>query len=119
MILAVGYADAQEPKAVVELWQNALFDGDLKIASKYTSSTSAEYLSARFGSLEGLSQRYQVGKQNYLKTIYEEQKINGDIARVIYTTYYRDGSIKRWEDTLFREGGVWKVAPQFARVTEK
>lgn len=108
------------PQQVVEAWNTALSNGDIEAAKRYTSSTSTDYIRDSFGSLDALSKKYQTnlsaGKK---KTIYEEEKVDADAARVIYTTYYPDGSIKRWEDTLFREEGVWKVAPQYVRMLRR
>ena len=47
------------------------------------------------------------------------QETDGDIARVQYTSYYPNNKIKVYEDTLFLEDGIWKVAPQFVRSVSK
>lgn len=107
-----------DPKEVVKIWNDALYEGNIELARKHTSITASEYLN-KLGGLEGLSAKYQAGRDNFLETMIEEQSIDGNAARVIYTIYYKDGSIKRWEDTLFQEEGIWKVAPQYVRSIRK
>lgn len=105
----------QSPTVTVESWNDALHDGDVELAARLTSVTSNDYVSQAFGSIADLSQKYQNMEGERPRTIFESEKIDGDIARVIYSVYYPDGSIKVWEDTLFREDGRWRVAPQFVR----
>ena len=104
-------SEAVTPSDAVGIWNNALYDGDIERARKHTSRTASEYLEGLDG-LEGLSKIYQRGRDNRPEKTYEEETIDGDVAHVVYISRYKDGSIKRWEDTLYREDGVWKVAPQ-------
>ena len=106
-----------EPSDVVRIWNDALFDGDIELARMYTSATSSEYIRNTWGSLEGLVQVYQNAINNRCRCVTDHQTIEGRTARVAYTCFYPDNSIKQWEDTLFFEEGIWKVAPQFARAT--
>jgi len=107
-------SDSAGPMEAVGIWNDALYDGNIEVARKHTSHTSSEYLKQLDG-LEGLSKSYQKGRDNRPEKTYEKETIDGDVAHVIYTSNYKDGSIKQWEDTLFREDGVWKVAPQHVR----
>ena len=108
-----------DPKEVFKIWNDALYEGNIELATKHTSITATEYLLNEFSGLNGLSKLYQAGADNRAESIIEEQKIDENTARVIYRFYYEDGTIKRWEDTLFYEEGIWKVAPQYVRAIQK
>lgn len=109
----------QEPSEVIRIWNDALYDGDIELARKHTSKTSFEYFRSTVGWFEGLVQLYQKTKNNRPRCVADNQTIKGSTARVVYTCFYPDNSIKQYEDILFFEEGIWKVAPQFVRVTNK
>ena len=102
------------PGEVVQIWCNALYDGDKELARKYTSNTSSEYL-LTYGSMEGLIEHFQKGKDNRPRIVIVSIRRKGGTAVVVYTCYYRDKSVKQYEDKLFLEEGIWKVAPQFVQ----
>ena len=102
---------SSELTEVVDIWNDALYEGNIELARKHTSHTASEYLEA-LGGLEGLSEIYQGSRDNRPEHVFKELTIDGDVAHVKYISNYKDGSVKEYEDTLFREDGVWKVAPQ-------
>ncbi|MBL4715862.1 MAG: hypothetical protein COA57_15655 [Flavobacteriales bacterium] len=99
------------PAETVAAWNDALTNGDHKLAKKYTSKTSKKYIKKEFGSLKSLAGIYQ--KSLSKKRDIEEEKINGKESIVTYVVHYGNGTVKRWIDKLFLEKGKWKVAPQF------
>jgi len=109
----------KDPSEVIRIWNDALYDSDIELAQKHTSKTSNDYISKSFGSLMGLVNRYQSTKFNRPRCTTDSQSISFKTAKVVYTCVYLDDSIIVWEDTLYLEEGIWKVAPQFTRVTVK
>lgn len=101
------------------IWNNSLSEGDISTAEKYTSDTSWEYIKRTWGSLAGLSKKYQAGEfKSKSKALVENVTQDNSVARVVYTVIYNydnvNVKIKTWEDILFYEDGLWKLAPQFA-----
>lgn len=107
------------PEEVVRIWNQALRDRQPELARKYTSKTSDEFIRQRWGSLDKLSEKYQ--KSNFGTELVESVIVGPDTAKVSYTTVYRDESysVKTWEDILFLEDGIWKLAPQYVVWSDK
>jgi len=114
-IISVKANEKPEPKDVIKTWNDALYDGNISLAEKYTSVTAADYIKDNWGSLGGLSKIFQQSINTRASIIVNKQDINGRVSVVEYTAFYPDDSVKEWTDTLFLERGVWKVAPQFAK----
>lgn len=114
-IIAAEANEKPEPEDVIKTWNDALYDGNIPLARKYTSITASDYIKNTWGSLEGLSKILQQSINNRASIIVNKQDINGRVSVVEYTAFYPDNSVKEWMDTLFLESGVWKVAPQFAK----
>lgn len=109
---------ALSPGEVAKTWNDALTEGDVQTAASLTSTTSTLHIKQNFGSLEQISVTYQrnlKGRNVETKLVHEE--IIGDAAVVVYRVQYDDKAVKYWTDKLFREGGIWKIAPQFVQTT--
>ena len=107
---------APSPGDAVKAWNDALTKEDVKAAESLTSSTSKDHIKQNFGSLEQLSKSYQGSlKNDKLQTKIIHEEISGDTAMVVYRVQYGDEKVKYWMDKLYREGGEWKVAPQFVQ----
>lgn len=113
---ATGNATNTSPGAVVKAWNDALTQGDVEAAEGLTSSTSKDHIKQNYGSLEQLSVSYQKSMKNIkVETKIVHEEISGDSAVVVYRVQYGEKAVKFWMDKLYREGGDWKVAPQFVQ----
>ncbi len=108
------YNTKGSPSEATLIWNNALQDGDIVTAERYTSQSSTAYIQRAFGSLAGLAKLYETIEDGY-KTSITDEIIRGNIAIVKYQVVYANGSISNWRDKLFYEDGLWKLAPQYAR----
>jgi hypothetical protein len=98
------------PAEAVLLWNASLTLGDVETAKNLTAESYS-------GDIDALSKQYQKGlgiKDVKTTTIHSE--IKGKRAIVIYRNeYLKSKQIKYWVDTLFLEGKIWKVAPQYVK----
>ena len=120
-IMAIGafflksYQWRLDPSEVVVEWHEAMHDGDIETAERYTSETAASHIENEFGSMTEYSMVYYT-RQSRGNAHLIDHYINGDVATVVSISCYDDGTQREWEDTLFLEEGVWKVAPQYVTV---
>ena len=104
-----------KPTDVVVMWNTGLYDANYDLVEKHTSATSADYIKNE-GGLSGIIKTYQDNADKEGRGLIEiiSHSINADKAIVNYKSYYRKtGATIFFQDTLFLEDELWKVAPQF------
>lgn len=104
-----------KPTDVVVMWNTGLYDANYDLVEKHTSATSADYIKNE-GGLSGIIKTYQDNADKEGRGLIEiiSHSINADKAIVNYKSYYRKtGATIFFQDSLFLEDELWKVAPQF------
>ncbi len=104
-----------KPTDVVVMWHTGLYDKNYNLVEKHTSTTSVDYIKNK-GGIVRLIKNYQDNADKEGRGLIEiiSHSINADKAIVNYKSYYRKtGATVFFQDTLFLEDKVWKVAPQF------
>ena len=104
-----------DPGEVVIRWHEAMHDGDIETAERYTSATATSYIVDQFGSMTAFSTVYYT-RQSRGNAYLVDTHISGQVATVVSISCYEDGTQREWEDILFLEDGIWKVAPQYVVV---
>lgn len=106
------------PREVVSLWNEALREGKLDLAKKLLSETTLkeDFIKARYGSLEELSNNYK--KASVYFQVQEAVHVDIHAAVVVYYVIYRskDYFVRRYQDVVLLEGGEWKIAPQYTQL---
>lgn len=109
-----GYEGRLDPSEVVILWHESMHDGEVQTLERYTSETASTYIADRYGTLSDFSIVYYTRQSRGHARIINAD-ISGDVATVVSISCYDDGRQQEWEDTLFLEDGIWRLAPQFVR----
>lgn len=114
----VPYSARKSPYKSVRLWNDALLNGNIKRAKALSHTTSSDYFERMYQGIEGLSAVYQKAREanGGSKSELEYEILKGDKATVAYIVYYKNGAIKKYTDTLIKEDGIWKVAPQYVKI---
>lgn len=118
--LLVIFQPKATPADVVVMWNNGLYDANYDLVEKHTSSTSVNFIEKNNGLL-GLIKKYHNSANKEGRGLIEiiSHSVSGDKAIVNYKALYdKTGDTLFLQDTLFLEDEVWKVAPQFVKVTK-
>lgn len=113
--LLVLFLPKAKPTDVVVMWHTGLYDENYDLVEKHTSTTSVDYIKNK-GGIARLIKNYQDNADKEGRGLIEiiSHSINADKAIVNYKSYYRKtGVTVFFQDTLFLEDEIWKVAPQF------
>jgi hypothetical protein len=109
-----------KPTDVVVMWKTGLYNANYDLVEKHTSATSVDYIKNK-GGIAGIIKSYQDNADKEGRGLIEiiSHSINADKAIVNYKSYYRKtGATIFFQDTLFLEDELWKVAPQFVIKTK-
>ncbi len=113
--LLVLFLPKAKPTDVVVMWHTGLYDENYDLVEKHTSTTSIDYIKNK-GGIARIIKNYQDNADKEGRGLIEiiSHSINTDKAIVNYKSYYRKtGVTVFFQDTLFLEDEIWKVAPQF------
>ena len=113
--LLVLFLPKAKPTDVVVMWHTGLYDENYDLVEKHTSTTSIDYIKNK-GGIARIIKNYQDNADKEGRGLIEiiSHSINADKAIVNYKSYYRKtGVTVFFQDTLFLEDEIWKVAPQF------
>jgi len=113
--LLVLFLPKAKPTDVVVMWHTGLYDKNYDLVEKHTSTTSVDYIKSK-GGIVRLIKNHQDSADKEGRGLIEiiSHSTNADKAIVNYKSYYRKtGATVFFQDTLFLEDKVWKVAPQF------
>jgi len=113
--LLVLFLPKAKPTDVVVMWHTGLYDENYDLVEKHTSTTSVDYIKKK-GGIARLIKNYQDNAVKEGRGLIEiiSHSINADKAIVNYKSYYRKTGVTIFfQDTLFLEDEIWKVAPQF------
>jgi len=113
--LLILFLPKAKPTDVVVMWHTGLYDKNYDLVEKHTSTTSVDYIKNK-GGIARLIKNYQDKANIEGRGLIEilSHSINADKAIVNYKSYYRrTGATVFFQDTLFLEDEIWKLAPQF------
>jgi len=102
------------PYAASRMWNMALSEGDIALAGSLTSKSGMKDVKERFGSLDGLSDRYRKRKSK-TSSVLVRQEIIEDRAIVVSRIDYGGKKVAYYLDMMIREDGVWKMASEHAQ----
>ena len=104
-----------KPADVVIMWHTGLYNANYDLVEKHTSATAVDYIKNK-GGIARVVKNYQDSADKEGRGLIEliSHSVNADKAIVNYKSYYRKtGATIFFQDTLFLEDELWKVAPQF------